>query len=117
MTTDHKKVSAEFNRRRELSVIIRAALVELRTTQAPFILREHQGRWFEVKQGKSKRICGAKKKDGTRCRSKSLHRGSKCKFHGGLSTGAKTFEGKARAIAAMRAGWVKWQTVRGRPTA
>ena len=117
MTTDHKKISAELNRRQALSLIIRAAWAELRITPVPFVLREHQGRWYEVKPGNSKRICGAKKKDGTHCRSKSLHRGSKCKFHGGLSTGAKTPEGRARAIAAMRAGWIKWRAVRGRPTA
>ena len=62
MTTYHKKVNVEFNRRRALSAIIHAAWAELRTTLVPFILREHQGRWFEVKPGKSKRICGARKK-------------------------------------------------------
>jgi len=31
------------------------------------------------------------------------------KFHGGLSTGAKTLEGKLRSMAAMRAGWIHWR--------
>ncbi|MES1999320.1 MAG: HGGxSTG domain-containing protein [Pseudomonadota bacterium] len=82
----------------------------MRFTGLPWLTFGHDGKWYEVKpSGISKRICGARKKDGSPCRSKSLHRGGKCKFHGGLSTGAKTPEGRARAIAAMRAGWVRWK--------
>jgi hypothetical protein len=32
----------------------------------------------------------------------------RCRFHGGLSTGALTEEGKARSLAAMREGWRRW---------
>jgi hypothetical protein len=82
------------------------ARAELRATEAAFIVFEHGGRWYELAsiQSKPKLICGARKKTGERCRSKKLYRGGRCKFHGGLSTGARTPEGKARAIAAMRAG-------------
>lgn len=75
------------------------------------IVFEQGGRWYELSRNRynPKRVCGARKKTGERCRSKSLHRGGKCKFHGGLSTGARTPEGKAKAIAAMRAGRVKWK--------
>ncbi len=88
----------------------------MRFTGLPWLTFEHDGKWYELKPtGMVKRICGARKKDGERCRSKALHRGSKCKFHGGLSTGARTTAGKARAIAAMRAGWMRWQAARDGP--
>lgn len=90
------------------------AMAVMRFTGLPWLTFVHDSKWYEVKlSGEWNRICGARKKDGLRCRSKSLHKGGKCKFHGGLSTGAKTPEGKARAIAAMRAGWVRWQAERG----
>jgi len=89
---------------------VRLARDELRNAGAAFVLFEHSGKWFELTtlQGNPKRICGALKKTGDRCRSKSLHRGGKCKFHGGLSSGARTPEGKARALEAMRKGRVRW---------
>ncbi len=89
---------------------IRQALAELRTTGAAFVVFQFNDGWFELAYPfrKAARICGARKKTGARCRCKALHRGGKCKFHGGLSTGPKTPEGNARAIAAMRAGWARW---------
>ena len=79
-------------------------------TDADVITFDYGGRWYELGRNRSKPkpICGARKKTGERCRCKSLHRGNKCKWHGGLSTGARTPEGKARAIQAMRAGYAKW---------
>lgn len=88
---------------------INLAREELRATGAEFVLFEHDGKWYELTRRSFRRVCGARKKDGERCRSKDLHRGGKCKFHGGLSTGARTPEGKARSIAAMRAG--RWPHV------
>lgn len=41
--------------------------------------------------------CGAKTRKGTPCKLTSLYRSGRCKFHGGLSTGPKTEEGKRRA--------------------
>jgi len=55
-------------------------------------------------------ICGAKNRKGLPCQCKLLLRGGKCRFHGGMSTGAKTPEGKARSMVALRAGWAKWRT-------
>jgi hypothetical protein len=46
---------------------------------------------------------------GLPCQCKLILKGGKCKFHGGMSTGAKTPEGKERSIAALRAGWAKWR--------
>ena len=50
---------------------------------------------------KSKPVCGARTRRGTPCQAKRLLKGRKCRFHGGMSSGARTAQGKARAIAAM----------------
>ena len=51
----------------------------------------------------SKKIpCGARRKyDGNPCQAKALESG-RCKYHGGMSTGAKTIEGKRKAYANLR---------------
>jgi hypothetical protein len=41
--------------------------------------------------------CGAKTRAGTPCKRTDLYRNGRCKFHGGLSTGPTTAEGKQRA--------------------
>lgn len=46
--------------------------------------------------------CGAKTRTGKPCRSKSLPGKRRCKWHGGCSTGPKTTEGKARALANLK---------------
>ena len=52
---------------------------------------------------KPKPICGARPRNvatNTRtspCQCKKLLKGGKCRFHGGMSTGPKTPEGKARS--------------------
>ena len=38
--------------------------------------------------------CGARTRKGTPCKLTSLFRSGRCKFHGGMSTGPKTKEGK-----------------------
>lgn len=45
--------------------------------------------------------CGAKTRKGTPCQAPAMTNG-RCKLHGGLSTGAKTPEGKARALANLK---------------
>lgn len=89
---------------------IQQAVEELRNTGAAFVAFQFDNEWYEIAYPfrKAVRICGARKKTGERCRCKALHRGDKCKFHGGLSTGAKTPEGKERALAALRAGQARW---------
>ena len=61
--------------------------------------------------------CGAKTRKGIPCKCKALLRGGKCKFHGGMSTGAKTPEGKARQLAG-RMRWLAEQRAKkaGLPT-
>ena len=52
--------------------------------------------------------CGAKTRKGTPCRCQpfSLVTGNgRCKFHGGMSTGPKTVEGRERALKALAKGW------------
>ena len=46
--------------------------------------------------------CGATTRAGTPCKRKDIYRNGRCKYHGGMSTGAKTPEGKARQIAGFR---------------
>lgn len=45
--------------------------------------------------------CEAKTRRGTACQCKAMANG-RCKFHGGLSTGPKTEEGRMRAAANLR---------------
>jgi transcriptional regulator with XRE-family HTH domain len=49
--------------------------------------------------------CGAKTLKGTPCRAKSEPGRKRCRFHGGLSTGPKTAEGRARIAEAQRTRW------------
>jgi hypothetical protein len=43
--------------------------------------------------------CGARNRRGQPCKQSNLGRNGRCKFHGGMSTGPKSAEGKARARA------------------
>lgn len=54
-------------------------------------------------------LCGAKTRQGTPCRCKSVPGKQRCKLHGGLSTGAKTAEGRERIAKAQRRRWARWQ--------
>lgn len=54
-------------------------------------------------------ICGAKTRKGTPCRCKSEAGKRRCKFHGGLSTGPKTAEGRARIAEAQKRRWAAQQ--------
>jgi len=46
-------------------------------------------------------FCNAKTRDGTPCRNHPLKGKTRCKLHGGMSTGAKTPEGKERQRLAI----------------
>lgn len=46
--------------------------------------------------------CGAKTRAGTPCKIKSIYSNSRCKLHGGLSTGPKSQEGKTKVA---KNGW------------
>jgi hypothetical protein len=51
--------------------------------------------------------CGAKNRRGEPCRLTIVPGKRRCRFHGGLSTGPKTVEGKARVAAAQRRRWAR----------
>ncbi|WP_420026550.1 HGGxSTG domain-containing protein [Fuscovulum ytuae] len=50
---------------------------------------------------------GAKTRKGEPCRNNSESGKRRCKFHGGMSTGPRTEEGRARIAEAQRARWGK----------
>ena len=46
--------------------------------------------------------CNAVSRTGERCKGRAINGTTKCKSHGGKSTGPKTKEGKARALANLK---------------
>lgn len=57
----------------------------------------------KAKQGRRRQPCGARKhRDGQPCRALSEPGKRRCKWHGGCSTGPRTVEGKARALANLK---------------
>ena len=54
--------------------------------------------------------CGARTRRGTACQKPPLAGKTRCRLHGGLSTGPKTAEGKARIAAAN---WVHGRRSKG----
>jgi hypothetical protein len=42
-------------------------------------------------------FCGARTRAGTPCKQRAIYHNGRCKFHGGLSTGPRTAEGKKRS--------------------
>lgn len=57
-------------------------------------------------------LCGARTRRGTACQCQGAGAGGRCRWHGGLSTGPRTPEGKARVSAAVRARWARWRKER-----
>ena len=55
--------------------------------------------------------CGARTRKGSPCRSKPLPGKRRCKFHGGMSTGPKTPEGRERIAEAQRRRWAEYRRV------
>lgn len=84
-----------------------ARLSDRRQTKILKWRAEHE-KELERRQEKQRR-CGAKTRKGTPCQRKGLGRGGRCPNHGGLSTGPKTPEGKARSLQAMREGLARWR--------
>ena len=77
------------------------------------IMRLILGRGFGMENSNLKRVtqpflgparplqsCGARTRRGTACQKPPLNGKKKCRLHGGLSTGPRTAEGKARIAAA-----------------
>ena len=58
---------------------------------------------------KDRAYCGAKTRAGEGCKKKVMPGKTKCRYHGGLSTGPKTEEGKAKIAAAQRLRWQRFR--------
>lgn len=56
--------------------------------------------------------CEATTRAGTPCKRKDIYRNGRCKYHGGMSTGTQTPEGKARQLEGYR----RWQETRRQAT-
>jgi hypothetical protein len=62
-------------------------------------------------RGRDAPRCGAKTRPGSPCMRKALSNG-RCPNHGGLSTGPKTTEGRARIAACQCQRWARWRKAR-----
>lgn len=61
--------------------------------------------WRDTWATPQRQRCGARRtRDGQPCQAPVEPGKRRCRFHGGRSTGAKTPEGKARALANLRRG-------------
>lgn len=64
---------------------------------------------LEAEREKTRRVmCGAMTRKGSPCRNMSEPGRTRCKFHGGKSTGPRTVEGRARIAEAQRRRWNAW---------
>ena len=54
-------------------------------------------------------LCGAQTRTGGRCKVRVEPGKRRCRFHGGMSTGPKTAEGRARIAEAQRRRWAGWR--------
>jgi len=61
-------------------------------------------------------LCGAKTRSGKPCAKYPMNEKRRCRLHGGLSTGPKTAEGKARIAAAQlkHGRYVNWREKRAK---
>ncbi len=60
--------------------------------------------------------CGARTRAGHPCQRKGIGRGGRCRNHGGLSSGARTAEGRARISHAQKQRWRRWRVQHQRNT-
>ena len=89
---------------------------EARAQEAAVAAQIAAWREAEAQRAATRRVrCGARTRKGTPCRCKSEPGKKRCKFHGGLSTGARTPEGKARIAEAQRRRWARWRAEQGLP--
>ncbi len=80
-----------------MSRIIRISAVEffvLKRLGKALAIIQNDGFYSRARNGAT---CQAKTRSGNPCKNRSLYPNGRCKFHGGLSTGPKTLEGKRRS--------------------
>jgi hypothetical protein len=87
---------------RRLSAIFRAY-----QNAGMFSIVEDRGGWGGAAVRSNDR-CGARTRSGQPCQREALKNG-RCAYHGGLSTGPRTREGRARIAAAARKRWRDWR--------
>ena len=80
--------------------------------QADVLAMALLNRRLALRVASSRDTCGAKTRKGMPCRAKPLPGRTRCKFHGGASTGPRTAEGRARIAEAQRIRWVQWRAAR-----
>ncbi|WP_088651643.1 helix-turn-helix domain-containing protein [Marinibacterium profundimaris] len=86
---------------------------ETKTREAAFRAQVSKWERQQAEAAAKRRVrCGAKTRKGTPCRAKSLPGKRRCKFHGGMSTGARTPEGIERIREAQRRRWARWKAER-----
>jgi hypothetical protein len=97
----------ETNRR-----IVDAEIAKFREWREPCTLVDGFGRTIGAGWKPSKRDrdrCGARTRAGGICKAPAMWLKERCRMHGGLSTGPRTPEGKARSLAAAREGYRRWR--------
>ncbi|SMO69748.1 HGGxSTG domain-containing protein [Paracoccus laeviglucosivorans] len=92
-----------------LQVVGSISLANLRVFHAATALRS------AVHAQMHRQDCGALTRRGMSCKLKSEPGKARCRLHGGLSTGPKTEEGKARIAEAQRRRWAKYRQQLGKP--
>lgn len=65
---------------------------------------------FAAQAARHRQPCQAQTRKGRPCRNLSEPGRRRCKFHGGMSTGPRTPEGKARIAEAQKARWAAYRT-------
>lgn len=81
------------------------ARARMTSGEIPDWLMKSMARSENRKKQAARVTCGAKRhRDGQPCQAKSEPGKKRCRFHGGRSTGPKTPEGKARALANLKRG-------------
>lgn len=74
----------------------------------PHTMRARDGVLVENGKHSRRRICGARTRKGTPCRARAINGKGRCRFYGGMSTGPRTPEGRARIAVAQRKRWAKY---------
>ena len=67
-------------------------------------LHDERVQLCELRRARNAARCGAKTRTGAPCKRKPEIGRTRCRCHGGCSTGARTPEGRARALAALERG-------------
>lgn len=75
-----------------------------------------EGRYAKAWRLARRNVCGARRKrDEQPCLMEPVPGKRRCKFHGGMSTGARTAEGRERRRQAAVRRWARWRAERETP--